>query len=207
MIFRNQSEEIQSTYQITSELISLKYTTFPISHNISNQSFVRFFRFFFFFNAITVVVKGRSAVELLLLLLLLRFVAAVIVVDVSPDQHYYPDHYPLRRSFGSDPPDPVMKGLRREKEAEAKVLCGCLIVDPPRGRPLPPLFVARRSNDGSLKCHNRENASATAQRDRSHCPCGRGSAVARTLARLLVAWGWVKSRVFGDHVKWVWHDL
>ena len=154
------------------------------------------------------MVKGRSAVELLLLLLLLRFVAGVIVVDVSPDQHYYPDHYPLRRSFGSDPPDPVMKGLRREKEAEAKVLCGCLIVDPQQGgRPLPPLFVARRSNDGSLKCHNRGNASATAQRDRSHCPCDRGSAVARTLARLLVAWGWVKSRVFGDHVKWVWHDL
>ena len=53
-----------------------------------------------------------------------------------------------------------------------------------------------------------ENASVTAQRDRSRCPHAPESADARTLAHALLAWGWVKSRVFGDfHVEWEWHGL
>ena len=53
-----------------------------------------------------------------------------------------------------------------------------------------------------------ENASVTAQRDHSHCPHAPKSADARTLAHALLAWGWVKSRVFGDfHVEWEWHGL
>ena len=79
-----------------------------------------------------------------------------------------------------------------------------------------PLFVARMTSSDVLalmgycgeSSQDHENASVTAQRDRSHCPHAPESADAWTLAHALLAWGWVKSRVFGDfHVEWEWHGL
>ena len=138
---------------------------------------------------------GESAVDVDVMLLLR------VDVDVRILQHF-PGHYPCQKSSGFDPPDRETKGLLREKEAAARVQYYLIVGD------LPPPFVARRSSGEALKCHNRENAFVTAQSDHSHCPRGPESTVARTLARPLVAWGWVKSRVFGDfHVEWEWLGL
>ena len=130
---------------------------------------------------------GSAAV----VMLLLRLVVVVVVVVVIPP--HFPVHYPYRKSSGFDLPDRERKGLLREKEAAAKVLYYSLrsLADD-----LLPPFVARKSSDEALKCHIRENAFVTAQRDRSHCSSDPESAVVRTLRPL--AWGWVKSRVFGD---------